>query len=455
MSLSNENFRDDYTGNGATSVYGYNFKIFSEDDLRVLVQDTNGSISVLTLNTDYTVSGVGEAAGGNITLVDASQSWLDSGNLKSSYLLTIKRQLDFVQETDFINQGAFYPETHEAAFDLATMRDQQLNDLMSRSAKIAETATFDAPSLPTPVAGECLVYDADGNLTTTTNQPGGLSSTDPLVDTVTITSGSADASKHVLTFSDGFITPGLLSKKHYINTRSASGNIGFGADGFILCNTTGGSITLSGANSNDPAGMMYVFKKVTSDFNTVTFDPYASNTIDGASTAVMCATEGEVRAVIKDSSTTWRTVYHYVPDIRQTFTPSWTNVTVGSGTNEGVFWREGKFMAGEVSFTYGSGSAVSGTPIITVPQSLNVDSNYYAASTGNPVGLGGIFDSGTATYEAYVYVASATTIGVVIMQSNGTYGYQNVISSSTPQASWAAGDKIRFNFRIPIAEWDA
>src|SRR4030043_817663 len=107
MTLSNTNTRMDYVGNGATAVYPYTFKIFSTSDLLVTREDTDGIITTLTLDTDYTVSGAGVTAGGNVTL---------TGVLPTAYLLTVRRVRPLTQTTDIRNQGDFFQETHEDAF---------------------------------------------------------------------------------------------------------------------------------------------------------------------------------------------------------------------------------------------------------------------------------------------------------------------------------------------------
>ena len=129
MSLSTTTRSITYTGTDALSVYAYTFRILDDDDLTVTaIQISTGTETVLTKTTDYTVSNVGITTGGNVTLVNASQAWLSSGKLSSSYQLKIERVMDIVQSTDIRNQGDFYPETHEDALDYLTMICQQLDD---------------------------------------------------------------------------------------------------------------------------------------------------------------------------------------------------------------------------------------------------------------------------------------------------------------------------------------
>lgn len=107
MTLSVSTRRNDYTGNGSTSSFAYSFKINDDDDLTVLVRNpTTDAVTTLVKTTDYTVSGVGLAAGGNIALVNSAQAWLDGdGDLITGWKLTILGSASNVQSTSVRNQG--------------------------------------------------------------------------------------------------------------------------------------------------------------------------------------------------------------------------------------------------------------------------------------------------------------------------------------------------------------
>jgi hypothetical protein len=172
MSLASTTNRIDYTGNGATSVYSFPFKIFAKSELQVTVRNTSNVETTLVLNTDYTIpdAGVGSGApsGSSITLVSAGQAWLTAGNLTSNYKLSMRRVRALTQETDIRNQGDFYPEVHENQFDKLVMNDQQQQDEIDRSLRMPETvpvATF-SPELPATFVGanRCVVRtNSSGN----------------------------------------------------------------------------------------------------------------------------------------------------------------------------------------------------------------------------------------------------------------------------------------------------
>lgn len=153
MSIGSATSRNAYTGNSSVSTYAYGYRIFSDSDLLVTVRNTDDAETTLVLNTDYTVTGAGDAAGGNILLVNAGQAWLTAGKLTQDFDLVIRRVRPVTQETDIRNQGDFYPETHEDAFDHGVMLAQQQQDAIDRSVKLPETipsTDFD-PTLPADI----------------------------------------------------------------------------------------------------------------------------------------------------------------------------------------------------------------------------------------------------------------------------------------------------------------
>lgn len=167
MGVDNTNNRMDYTGNGTTDTYAYNFKIFEDSELRVVVEKvSDGTLTTLTLTTDYVVEGAGEGSGGSITFVDNGQVYLDSdGFLDTGYTLTIRRVLPLTQETDIRNQGPYYPSIHEDQFDRFIMIDQQQQDEIDRSIKAPETEDT-GPTIPTVAerANSYAYFNEDGDI---------------------------------------------------------------------------------------------------------------------------------------------------------------------------------------------------------------------------------------------------------------------------------------------------
>lgn len=142
MTISSITSKVIYVGTGSTAaaakVFAYPFKILAEGDLTVSDYDIATSVAtVKVLTTDYVISGVGDSAGGNVTLTGSYT------NLPTSSKLVVQRVVDLTQETDYVENDAFPAETHERALDKLTMGLQQIQEQIDRAilADVAQVST--------------------------------------------------------------------------------------------------------------------------------------------------------------------------------------------------------------------------------------------------------------------------------------------------------------------------
>jgi len=138
MTISSEvNRSGPYPGNGVTTAFDYDFKIYLPEHLQVIKTDASGVDTVLVLDSDYTVTGLGSDGGGQAIVVPAPATGTK---------ITLLLDVPFTQETDLENQGAYFAETVERAFDLMVMRLQQLKERSTRAVTIppsVDDATID------------------------------------------------------------------------------------------------------------------------------------------------------------------------------------------------------------------------------------------------------------------------------------------------------------------------
>jgi len=168
-----------YSCNGTTTVYAYTFRILENDDLLAKVTSSAGVESTLTLNTDYTVTGAGTSTGGNLTLTAGSKC-------PSGYTLTLLRNTEITQETDYVDGEAFSAESLEGAIDKMTMILQQQQEQIDRERESTITVTtIDTYSYVSEYAnlnnaisglgaGKILVCDSATSLTSNTAIPAGV-----------------------------------------------------------------------------------------------------------------------------------------------------------------------------------------------------------------------------------------------------------------------------------------
>lgn len=127
------------------------------------------------------------------------------------------------------------------------------------------------------------------------------------------------------------------------------------------------------------------------------------------------------------------------------WTPTWTNLTIGNATVVGKYIQIGKTVIAHLSVILGGTSAVTGAVSFTLPITASA-----AYTGGDPLGYGNIFDSGTAIFQAAVLWGSATTCSLEVWGSAGTYVNDVVISNTVPMA-WTNGDRIGITLHYEAA----
>ena len=139
MTVFTTSIQNRYDGNGSTDAFPYTYKTPIAAGLSVILADADDNQTPLVLDTEYTVDGVGDAAGGNVNTNDLT-AITGSVKLPNGWSITITLALDETQGTDFFNQGGFFPETHEDAFDKVTRLVQQLQEQLYRCPKTSITS---------------------------------------------------------------------------------------------------------------------------------------------------------------------------------------------------------------------------------------------------------------------------------------------------------------------------
>ncbi|MEK9694777.1 MAG: hypothetical protein VW270_03375, partial [Candidatus Poseidoniales archaeon] len=160
MTVSSTNVDDLYSGNGSTTVFSYTFKILSASDILVkLRNDFFETEYTKTLNSDYTVTGVGETSGGTVVFTTPPAN---------GETVVITRVTPITQSTDYVENDAFLAESHEAALDRLTFIAQEVKDIAERSVRFstgaAPSGLYALSNSTTTRADKYIGFNSAGNL---------------------------------------------------------------------------------------------------------------------------------------------------------------------------------------------------------------------------------------------------------------------------------------------------
>jgi len=161
MTVSSTTTRKSAGGDGSNDTFGYDFKIFDDDDITVIIRtDSTGAETTKTKTTHYSVTGVGSASGGNVVFT--------SGNIPASgETVVLLRTTARTQLTDYVPNDPFPAATHEDALDKLTFIAQELEEELGRTLKVSQTnviATAEFTEDATARANKLLGFDGSGNL---------------------------------------------------------------------------------------------------------------------------------------------------------------------------------------------------------------------------------------------------------------------------------------------------
>lgn len=122
------------------------------------------------------------------------------------------------------------------------------------------------------------------------------------------------------------------------------------------------------------------------------------------------------------------------------YTPTWTNITTGNGTNVGKYITLGKTVHFIAYFIMGSTSSISGNISVTTPSTMTT--NFYrSGATEVTVGNACFLDSGSAAYPGSITVESTTAVTVRAHNASATYLTLSTANATAP-FTFATSDEI-------------
>ena len=161
MTVSSSINRASYSGNGSLTTFAYGFKVFDQDDLTVILRASNGTETVQTITTDYTVTGVGDVSGGNVVFVTAPASGVT---------VVILREMDLEQGLDLVPNDPFPAQSLENSLDKLTFMVQQHSEQLGRAIKASRTNVLARSEFSISAAdraNKVFSFDGSGDLAVT------------------------------------------------------------------------------------------------------------------------------------------------------------------------------------------------------------------------------------------------------------------------------------------------
>ncbi len=368
MTISSNNTKNTYNGDGSTTVFSYTYEILSSSEIAVqLKNNSTGVITTYTLTTDYTVSNVAVSTGGNVTFLVAPPT---------GYTVILLRNPSFLQLTHYNEFDAFPAISHETALDRLTMETQYLKEQIARSIVLDPTISFTS----SVVQGTPAAY----NLVRVNGTVNGFE----YASSSTIGSYSFPVSSGVLyqTAANTAISASFLGTANKITvTESPTGTFTFTLPATITANLSGNATTATDTASKTGTGSTYV---------TNTSPTLVTPTL-GAAVATSISFGGTVLS-------------NYVEG---TFTPTVTLVG-GSGntvpvyvTNTGRYTRVGNRVFVDILLDSDGGAEGAGTGQINI--ALPIISS---SSQQGGVHAAGNATNNTSTYLLAILVSSSSSV---------------------------------------------
>ncbi len=149
MTVATTHNRKEYIGDAVQVAFPYDFLVLDEEHFEIYLDGV-----LKTLTTDYTVSGVLNQSGGNITFGTAPAVGVE---------VLILRVVPVTQGVKLPNTGSFPSETVEKqAFDKTVMIEQQMAEEIDRAIKLGKDSNLTDVEFPEPGAAEFIRWNSLG-----------------------------------------------------------------------------------------------------------------------------------------------------------------------------------------------------------------------------------------------------------------------------------------------------
>lgn len=284
MGITDTSSRVAYSGNGSTTAFAFNFRVFDTDELTVILRNNTTNVETTqTLTTHYTVT-LNSGEGGTVTMLTAPAS---------GETLYIGKEVAETQP-ESITTGNLPAATLEQMSDRLTMLIHQVREITRRVPLLVRSTTSVDKTMAEPVDGELLGWDASGNLINYSAQTVGAGTT--VLDEDDMASDSATA------------VPTQQSVKAYVDQQGSN----LATQTFTTTSTVGGTIeharafnaiTLTLPTASGNSGKQIRITNTNLSETAVVIDADGVETIAGSLTQTLRAPQESITIV--SNGTSW------------------------------------------------------------------------------------------------------------------------------------------------------
>ena len=170
MTVASTSSRVSYDCDGSAYVFPFTFKVYVKTDLSVVLVDSAGAETVLTVDTQYEVAVSDPGPGGDVTILSEDVGGTDylPGTsipfpLSAGYQLVIYRSLSRTQLIDIDDGDRLPADTIEEGYDRAVMLIQELEEILGRTVKLKVSSAVSGISIADPDVGKVLAWNTAEN----------------------------------------------------------------------------------------------------------------------------------------------------------------------------------------------------------------------------------------------------------------------------------------------------
>lgn len=350
--------RKDYTGDGGTTSFYYNFPILANTDIEVML---NGVDKVLS--TDYTVAGMGASGGGSVTFTTAPTAGV---------AVTLLRKQPVSQLSVYVPNEAFPSTRIQTDLDKLDMQIQMLRERLVRGLKLQKQSLYTDLSVPDPVAGDMLAWNASLTGLQNVNPVTFSATTSTLPTPCTIGAGASQCPAPASVPAGTLVRVTDNIRGLWKNTGSAwvsvTGKADFsdfggsttatGAANLLALQANSAAALAACAHINIPPGPAGAYYPVSGSMTTTLATRYCDFGVDGGGYLLFSGAGGDGWTV--DGSS--------VPGGNGGVVSSWDVVVGGdSGTRDALVWKAINYSGAMMPRITGSGRAGFHCEDCTVP----------------------------------------------------------------------------------------